>query len=101
MDTNVNIADVFDYEFPTHDAQILTLNDIRTHKPTAHYHTKRTINDCTILEFQVNLSYESWDNVFNGDDVDTVFNNFLNTYLRIYNHVFPLKKYQYNSNKKS
>jgi len=30
-----------------HDAQILTLND------------------STILEFQLNLSYESWDNVFN------------------------------------
>jgi len=79
-----------------HDAQILTLNDIRIHKPTVHYLTKRTINDSTILEFQLNLSYGSWDNVFNGDDVDTVFNNFL----RIYNHAFPLKKCQYNSNNK-
>ena len=38
----------------------------------------------SISEFQLNLSYVSWDNVFNGDDVDTVFNNFLNTYLRIF-----------------
>jgi len=53
-----------------------------------------------MLEFQLNLSYESWDNVFNGDDVDTVFNNFLNTYLRIYNHALPLKKCQYNNNSK-
>jgi len=78
----------------------LTLNDIRIHKPTVHYLTTRTINDSTILEFQLNLSYESWDNVFNGDDVDTVFNNFLNMYLKIYNHAFPLKKCQYNSNNK-
>jgi len=83
-----------------HDAQILTLDDIRIHKPTVHYLTKGTINDSTILEFQLNLSYGSWDNVFNGDDVDTVLNNFLNTYLRIYNHAFPLKKCQYNSNNK-
>jgi hypothetical protein len=32
--------------------------------------------------------------VFNGDDVDTIFNNFLNTYLRIFYHMFPLKKCQ-------
>jgi hypothetical protein len=81
-----------------HDAQILTLNDIRIHKPTVHYLTNRTINDSTILEFQLNLNYESSDNVFNGDDADTIINNFLNTYLRIFNHAFPLKKCQHNSN---
>jgi hypothetical protein len=82
-----------------HDAKILTLNDIRINKPTVHYLTKRTINDCTILELQLNLSYETCD-VSNGDDVDTIFNSFLNMYLRIYNHAFPLKKCQYNSNNK-
>ena len=54
------------------------------------------INDTTISEFQLNLSYESWDNVFNGDDVDIIFNNFLNTYLRIFYHTFLLKKCQHN-----
>ena len=29
-----------------------------------------------ISEFQVNLSHESWDNVFDGDDVGTIFNIF-------------------------
>ena len=56
------------------------------------------INDPTISEFQLNLSYESWDNVFDGDDVDTIFNNFLNTYFTIFYHTFPLKKCQYNYN---
>ena len=28
--------------------------------------------------------------VFNSNDVDTIFNNFLNTYLRIFYHTFPL-----------
>jgi len=64
-----------------HDAQILTLTDIKIQKPSAHHLTRRRINDTTISEFQLNLSYESWDNVFNGDGVDTIFNNFLNTYL--------------------
>jgi hypothetical protein len=74
-----------------HDAQILTLNDLKIHKPPTHHFTRRVINDSTIFEFQLNLSYESWGNVFNGDDVDTIFNNFLNTYLRIFYHTFPLK----------
>jgi hypothetical protein len=61
-------------------------------KPLANYHTKRIINDSTIFEFQLHLSYESWDNVFIGDDVDTIFNNFLNIYLRIFYYAFPLLK---------
>ena len=83
-----------------HDAQILTLTDIKIQKPSTHHLTRRIINDTTISEFQLNLSYESWDNVFNGDDVDTIFNNFLNTYLRIFYHPFPLKKCQNNYNNK-
>jgi hypothetical protein len=52
---------------------------------------------CSLLD-PPNLS--RWDNVLNGDDVDIVFNNFLNTYLRIYNHAFPFIKCHYNSNNK-
>ena len=81
-----------------HDAQILTLNNITIHKPAAHHLTRRIINNSTVCELQLNLSYEFWDNVFNGDDVDIIFNNFLNTYLRIFYHTFPLKKCQYNYN---
>ena len=77
-----------------HDVQIITLTNIKIQKPSTHHLTRRVINDTTVSEFQLNLSYESWDNVFNGDDVDTIFNNFLNTYLRIFYHTFPLKKCQ-------
>jgi len=44
----------------------------------------------------MNLSYENWDNVFNStcdNDVNAIFNNFLNTYLRIFYHSFPLHTY--------
>jgi hypothetical protein len=81
-----------------HDSQILTLHDIKIQNPATHYLTRRIINDSTISEFQLNLSYKSRDNVFNGDNVDAIFNNFLNTYLRIFYHTFPLKKCQYNNN---
>jgi len=83
-----------------HDVQIITLTNIKIQKPSTHHLTRRVINDTTVSEFQLNLSYESWDNVFNGDDVDTIFNNFLNTYLRIFYHTFALKKCQNNYNNK-
>jgi hypothetical protein len=38
------------------------------------------------------LSYETWDDIFGSNDVDTIFNSFLNTYLRIFYSSFPLKK---------
>jgi hypothetical protein len=43
----------------------------------------RIYGNSSIKEFIMNLSYESWENVFNSDsdnDVNSIFNNFLNTY---------------------
>jgi hypothetical protein len=40
-------------------------------------------NESSIIDFQINVSYELWDDIFIDSDVDTIFNNFLNTYLRI------------------
>ena len=88
------------YGLSDHDAQILILNDIQILKPPAQHLTRRKINDFTISEFQLNLSHESWDNVFNDDDVDTIFNNFLNTYLHIFHHTFPLIRCQPTHNNK-
>jgi hypothetical protein len=49
------------------------------------------------MEFGMSLSYESWADVFNiSDDVNLLFNNFLNTYIRIFNHSFPYKTYYTN-----
>jgi hypothetical protein len=75
-----------------HEAQILILHNIKIQNLKASHYTKRLINEFTILEFKLNLSYESWDEIFTEDDVDTLFNSFLNTYLRIFYHIFPLKK---------
>ena len=38
----------------------------------------------------MNLSYETWEQVFDGNDVNEIFNSFLNTFLRIYYSSFPL-----------
>ena len=48
----------------------------------------RVINEKTIQEFQLQLSYEIWGKFFDSDSVNDSFNNFLNTYLQYYNTNF-------------
>jgi hypothetical protein len=46
-------------------------------------------------EFKIRLSYESWDSIFNNNDnmdVDSLFNIFLNNYLRTVYTSFTLRK---------
>jgi hypothetical protein len=50
-------------------------------------------------EFLTQLSYESWNSTFTDRDVDTIFNAFHNTYLRIFYSNFP--KEQVKTNTKS
>jgi len=83
------------------DSQILILHNIKIQNLKAHHYTKRLINEFTVSEFILNLSYESWDEIFSEDNVDSIFNSFLNTYSRIFHHSFPLKKSYHNQNNKS
>jgi len=53
----------------------------------------------TDFDFIAKLSCESWDTVFNSEDVNTMFNSFLNIYLRIFYSSFPLKKVISRNNK--
>jgi len=82
-----------------HDAQIITINNITVDK-RIKTRSIRIFNKFSISKFAVNLSYENWDNIFMQEDVNTVFNNFLNTYLRSFNFSFPLQKiYRIHNNK--
>jgi hypothetical protein len=45
-----------------------------------------------MMEFQSLLSWEQWEDVFGVNDVNIMFNNFLNTYLRCYNSSFAKKQ---------
>ena len=81
-----------------HDGQDIQLHDtnipIQQSKPIS----KIIINEATIAQFKTNLSYESWFNVFNTEDLNSIYNNFLNTYLRIYLNNFPSKNVYINNN---
>jgi hypothetical protein len=78
-----------------HDAQLLIFKNISLQ---VHIHKNSSISsigifdDQSLLCFKTQLSYERWDDVFSSNDVDTVFNSFLNAYLRIFHSSFPLKK---------
>jgi hypothetical protein len=56
-----------------------------------HYYI-RIINKNAIAEFQLQLSWERWEDVFGENDVNSMFNNFLNTYLRYYHSSFIKKE---------
>ena len=74
-----------------HDAQVLNLLDITVLDERKELYSYRKINTYSLNEFQTKLSYETWETVFNDNDTDTIFNNFLNTFLKLFNASFPKK----------
>jgi hypothetical protein len=75
-----------------HDAQLLIISTDYSHVPIHKLKTIRKINRFTISDFIDKLSCESWDSIFNIENVKAMFNSFLNIYLRIFNSSFPLRK---------
>jgi hypothetical protein len=78
-----------------HDAQVITLNNIFTSVPNQVFFYTRNINNHSISQFVYMLSYENWEDVFCEANVNVIFNNFLNIFLRIFYACFPVKKSQY------
>ena len=74
-----------------HDAQIIVLHDITMGNDSSHFYLIREINETSVLDFNLKLSYEFWDDVFSYDDINLSFNNFLNTFLRIFYSSFTIK----------
>jgi hypothetical protein len=78
-----------------HDEQLLTLNNFLTSKPGLNYQYSRTINKFTISQFQSQLSSENWEEIFDESDsnnVNLLFNKFLDTYLKIFQTCFQKRK---------
>ena len=75
-----------------HDAHLLKLNNLAQPIGIIKPIYTSSINKRPIAEFQSLLSWEQWDNVFGVNNVNIMFNNFLNTYLRCYYASFVKKK---------
>ena len=92
---NTSIIEKYDLYPPInrlsdHDAQLLILNTGPKKEKECHTYTKRKINKYTIVDFQLKLSHETWETVFDGNDVNKICNSFLNICLIIYYFSFPL-----------
>jgi hypothetical protein len=74
-----------------HDTQLLTIRQKTSYDLGKNLITIRKYDDYVIPEFINKLSNESWDNVFNNEDVNEMFSSFLNDYLKIFNSCFPLQ----------
>jgi hypothetical protein len=75
-----------------HDAQLIKLSDIDLKIQNASIKIIRKIDTYSVLDFQYKLSFETWNSVFGDNDVNTMFNSFLNIYLRIFYSSFPVRR---------
>jgi hypothetical protein len=78
-----------------YDAQLLTIKYINLQTVNHHSYSIRNINKYSMEEFKIRLSYESRDSMFSNSDnmdVDSLFNIFLNNYLRRVYTCFPFQK---------
>jgi hypothetical protein len=57
----------------------------------------KKIDKFSIIDFNTKLSYETWEDIFAENNVNTIFNKLLNTYLRIFYFSFPLKEVNHKS----
>jgi hypothetical protein len=75
-----------------HDTQILRLevHGRLIFQPTFIY--TRDLNERNIASFLICLSYEQWSEVFEENNTNKMFNNFLNLYMRCYQSQFPIIK---------
>jgi len=79
-----------------HDEQVLNLPNTIIPNNGNGLLTYREINKYSLNEFQSNLSHETRGKVFNNSDINisTIYNNFLDTFLKIFNASFPVKRTQ-------
>jgi hypothetical protein len=75
-----------------HDAQIISLSNIFISVLRHAFSFTRKINNYLISKFTYLLSYKNWEDVFLESNVNIIFNNFLNTFLRNFYSSFPVNK---------
>jgi len=81
-----------------HDAQLLTIRFIQKHNKDRCTYFKRNINQYTIADFLLNSAMRP---VFEGNDVNIIFNSFLNICLWNFYSSFPVIKANKLSNQNS
>jgi hypothetical protein len=81
-----------------HDAQLAVIKNGTVTKEKCKCIDIEEINKDTISEFQTILSWESWEDIFTQGNVNNVFNNFHNAFLRCFYANFPKKRKRFKGN---
>jgi len=84
-----------------HDAQSITLHSFNHRPPPKKRMLITKMNEHSINDFISKLSCESWDTKFSTDDVNKMFNSFLDSYLKIFYSSLPLKRIHVNKKNKN
>jgi len=74
-----------------HDVQITVIHNLSVQNWNNYFYFGWKIDKRSITDFNPKLSYESWDDIFMDNDVNTIINNCFNTYFRIFHPSFPCK----------
>jgi len=77
---------------PDHDAQLIVLSDIDITIQNSKFKILRRTDTHSILDLRYKLSFETWNSIFYSNGVNSMFNSFLNIYLRVFYSSFTLKK---------
>jgi hypothetical protein len=98
-DIFINVSKFDDYIFSPpvnrlsdHNVQLIMINDINLkilNNTPCHI---RNIYKHGIVDFKIELILETWDNIFDNNNVNSTYNSFLNTHLRVFYSSIPLKK---------
>jgi hypothetical protein len=82
-----------------HDAQLVQIYNIDTN--TISYNKKvqyrRKINHNSLTSFAQELSFETWEEIFDGKEVNRIFNTLVNIILRIFYSNFPVTEVNINN----
>jgi hypothetical protein len=73
-----------------HDAQIMLFYDITIIAHNKCAQMFRNIDEHSLLNFNYNLSFELWEDVFDENEANIAFQTFLNTLIRYFYNNFPI-----------
>jgi hypothetical protein len=78
-----------------HDAQLLIIKTISFQVCKYKISTRRIVSDQSLLNFKMQLSFETWHDVFSGNDADTIFNCFFKYIFENFQFQLPIKENNY------
>jgi hypothetical protein len=80
-----------------HDSRSTIMHNILEQNYNAYFYINWKMDKFSIIDFNTKLSYESWEEIFAENNINTIFNDFLNMYLRIFYSSFAFKKVHHKS----